>query len=247
MKKFLSIIVLGAIALIAHADINTDKAMSKISRDTKNYISAEARATTEDEAYDAALKDLSTQIANYFETEQNGEAPNAVYLQNLSSIYSRLSSQSSSNRYRVMLYVKKSELKPLEETNMAMVLSKSEKDTYEPIPTTAPEQIVKTDTVTTIKRVEVPMNPTLSAIAQAKSKKEVVAMLTSMRKSGQISGAAAFPISSVGKYYLVVLNRQETVIAMLQSKDGVWTNLLDGENVKLSDYSNCSAYWITLP
>lgn len=244
MKKIQILILFVSVALTAAADIYTDRAMNKISRDSKTYISADARAATEDEAYNAALINLSEKITDYLKKENKGKSPDAVYLQKISSIYSRLSSKTSANRYHVMLYVEKKGLMSLDDT--AIVLSKNMNDQYEAASVSMSGQTIITDTVNEMIHAEMVIPPVLSALAQAKSKDEVTSELTSLRKSGKISGAALFPLSSFDEYYLVVLNSIGQVSSILKFKYDTWVDLLSGKNVKLNDYKDCSAYWITL-
>ena len=248
MKRVVFTILTAISMLTASADINTDKAMAKISRDTKTYISVDVRAATEDAAYNEAMQKLSAQIADYFKTERPGETmPDAIYLSNISSIYERMTSKIADNRYRVMLYVKKSNLKPIGGNDNAMVLSKNDNNSYSPVPTEAPkvepEVIVKTDTVVTI--VKTPMNPTLSQIANLKTRKELTETLQNMGKSKLIANAAAFPVASANNFYVVVI-ANDSVVAILHFDNGTYKDITTSQPVDISRYSHCSGYWFTL-
>lgn len=233
--------------MTAAADVNTDKAMAKISRDTKTYISVDVRAATEDAAYNEAMQKLSTQIADYFKTERPGETmPDAIYLSNLSSIYERMTSKIADNRYRVMLYVKKSDLVPMGGNGNAVVLSKSDNNSYAPLatePQPQPEPIVRTDTVVTV--VNTPMNPTLSQIANLRTRDNLAQTLQTLRKSNHISGAAAFPVANAGDFYIAVVDR-ESVVAVLHFKNGEYTDIIDAKPVDVGRYAHCSGYWLSL-
>ena len=243
--KFVLILLFSSV-LYGYADINTDKVMNKITRDKKTYISADVRAASEDAAYEEAMRLLSDNIAEYFKSEYKGETtPDAVYLSQLSSIYEKLTSQISNNRYRVVLYVKKADLMPMGGNANAVVLSKNENNSYEVVPSTPPKQIVKIDTVITV--VEKPLNPTLSVIAHQKTREEIKSTLENFRKSNKILGAAAFPIEHIGDFYIVVTDVKEQVVAVLHCKDGKYMSIGTGKEVDPRQYSQCSAYWFTLP
>lgn len=245
MKRFLfAFIALWSVSF-TFADALTDKTMSKIRQDIKTYIWAEDRATTEQEAYDNAMRDLSAQIADYMKA-QYGETPDAVYLSDLSSIYQRLSSHRDGSRYHVMLYVKKSDLKPMRNADNAVVLAKNEQNTYEPIPTAKPEPIVVTDTVTVVNVVEKPLNPTVSRIMSCDTKDALSATLTQLRKENKLSGAAVYPLSN--DYYLAIVSPSDHVIAYIHVVDGEWTDLSSGKKVSPYAYKiGFTAYWFTLP
>lgn len=247
MKRYITLLIfVSTLALWCRADINTDRAMSKISRDTKTYISGEGRASTEQEAYDMAMEELSAKITEYYKTELKEQLPDAVYLSNLSTIYDRLTSQLSTNRYRVMLYVKKNHVKALGHTNAGVMLSRGESDNYSVIPTAPSNPIVVNDTIETVKTVIKPLNPTLSAIYQSKTGEGALKILTELKKSNQISRAAIFPLSSLNDYYLVVISNTNSVVAIIHFNGTAYTDVVNGEAVDISKYSDCSAYWFTL-
>ena len=248
MKKIAFVILSIICAFTSSADVNTDKAMAKISRDTKTYISADARAATEDVAYNEAMQKLSAQISDYFKIEFPGESmPDAIYLSNISSIYERMTSKIADNRYRVMLYVKKSDLKPIGGNGNALVLSKNDSNGYSPVPTETPEVepevIVKTDTVVTI--VKTPMNPTLSQIANLKTREELTQTLQNLRKSKNISGAAAFPMANAYNYYIAVL-RGDRLVEILHFSNGQYKVIISETPVDMLKYTDCTGYWFTL-
>ncbi len=249
MKRlFFLLLCAFAVSLSARADVNTDKAMAKIGRDTKTYISADARASTEQEAYDKALESLSAQIADYYKTELKEPLPNAIYLSNLSSIYDRLTSQITANRYRVMIYVKKDHIKALGDPNSGVILSRDEADGYKVMPTAPSEPVVRTDTIETVRTVVKTLPPVLTTISQGRSRDEIVKeLLPRLKKSNQISAAAIFPMADFGDFYLVVIAPNDSAKAILHFDGQGFTNALTGEAADVSQYSDWSAFWFTLP
>ena len=251
MKRIVLFLILCLpMSLDLFADVNTDRAMSKIARDNKTYISADARAATEQEAYDLAMAKLTEAVADYLkETTGSNTMPDAIYLPQMSGIYDRLTNQIGENRYRVMLYVKKADIKPMSNTSGAVVLSKNEDNAYTVLPTTPapqPEPIVVTDTVTIVQVVEKPLDPILSLITSKKTKDEITATIQSLGKAGNLQGAAKFPIDKVNDYYIVVIDKTNNVKAILHCFNGTWTLIPSGEEADLSEYKNCTAYWFTL-
>lgn len=250
MKRILFVLLSFVALASAFADINTDKAMSKIARDRKTYISADARAATEQEAYDMAMSKLTVFVADYLKDVNGKELPEAVYLPKLSGIYDRLTNHIADNRYRVMLYVRKSDIKPLSDTSGAIVLSKNEENNYEALPvkpTPEPaDTVVVTDTIRVVQVIEKPLDPTLSMIASKRSGKEITSTIQSLGKSGALGGAAKFPIDRANDFYVVVIRKDDAVIAILHYENGQWSHVSSGAPADLSDYSDCKAYWFTL-
>lgn len=252
MRRIISIIMAIAVlsVFMSYADINTDRTMAKILRDTKTYISADARASTEQDAYDEALKKLTGLVTEYLKTIDNNDLPDAVYLPQLSQIYDRLNSQIENNRYRVMLYVKKSDIKPVSNSSGSIVLSKTDENEYSVLPTTPVESIdpvFVTDTVTVVEIIEKPLDPTLSIIASKRTKDDLISAIQTLGKSGNLAGAAKFPIERANDYYVAVIGADNNVSAILHYIDGSWKEISSGKDVNINDYTDCSGYWFTLP
>lgn len=234
------------------AQINLDKEISKISRDTKNYISAEVRAVSEEEAYQEALKQLTDQVTDYYKSLDEKSMPETVYLSNVSSRFDRLMTHSSDNRYRVLVYVKKSDLRPMGPDSNALILSKNDNNSYSVVTTDQPEPMVitVTDTIVEVVEREVPapriIPKQVSKIASVSSEKEINEMLINMRKANEITGAAAFPISSYGNFYVVVINNSNNLETILYFDGNVWTDSLTGTVSNPYIYRDCKAYWFTL-
>lgn len=250
MKRHLLLLFLSLLsASWCRADINTDKAISKISRDIKTYLSAVGRADTEQEAYDMAMNGLSSKIAEYYKAEFPSEPlPDAIYLSNLSSIYDKLTSRGNSNRYRVLLYIRKSDVKPLGDSN-GTVLSRNETDRYEVIPTTPAEPTIVTDTVTieTVTTVVKPLTPILSTVCSMKTRDDVLKQIPELKKADQIGSAAAFPIQAMNDLYIIIISPTDDVKTVLHYDGKEYSDILNGETVDISTYSDCSAFWFTLP
>ena len=243
--RFIIICILLSMFCSSRADVNTDRAMSKISRDVQNYLSADCRASTAQEAYDEALELLTEKIASYMK-EAKKESPDAVFVPEVASMYQRFDSRISDNRYRVFLYVKKSDLMSLDSSSNAMVIAKTEADSYEIIPTHSQPPIVVTDTVTIVEKVEIPMNPIVANIINNTDYNSLQEVLIKMRKEGKVSGAAAFPISSLDDFYIAIV-RGTSVTDYIHVKDGMWKDVTTGKDVDPSIYSSSSAYWFTIP
>lgn len=234
------------------AQINVDKEISKIIRDTKNYISVEVRASSEDGAYQEALKQLTDQITDYYKSLDDKSMPETVYLSNVSSRFERLMTHSSDNRYRVLVYIKKSDLKPMGSDSNALILSKNENNSYSVVTKEQPDPVIitVTDTIVEVVEREVPAPRTIpkqvSKIASVSSEKEINEILINMRKANEITGAAAFPIASYGDFYVVVINTSNNLETILYFDGNIWTDSLTGTVANPYIYRDCKAYWFTI-
>lgn len=238
--RFLVLATLLASFFAAFADNDTSRLMSKIIRDTNNYISADVRGESEDAAYQEALGLLTEKITSYIKEKGMG-MPDAVYLSNISNHSERLISQSGSSRCRVVVYVNKKDLFPIGDSNNSAMLSKNNEDKYSLMsaPATASDDVVTSD-----RRV---LSPVLSRIAMAKTSKDVQSLLVSLKKQNSLSGAAAFPIADASDFYVVVIDRSDAQVALLHCLGGEWTNAENGNKVDIKAYKYCSGYWFTLP
>lgn len=253
MKKYILLIIsLLLISVSVYGDILSDKKISQISRDTKNYISAEVRGPSEEEAYQEALRQLTDQVTEYYKTLDDKSMPETIYLSNVSSHFDRLITHSSDNRYRVLVYVKKSDLKPLSSDSNVLILSKNDNESYRMVSSDTQESkvITVTDTIVEVVEKEVPVPRVIpkqvSKIALCSSEKEINDILVNMRKVNEISGAAAFPIASYGNFYIVVINNSNNLETVLYFDGNNWTDSLTGSAANPNDYRDCKAYWFTI-
>ena len=253
MKK--TLLILFALLMLAFplsAQINVDKEISKIIRDTKNYISVEVRASSEDGAYQEALKQLTDQVTDYYKSLNEKSMPETVYLSNVSSRFERLMTHNSDNRYRVLVYVKKSDLKPMGPDSNALILSRNDNDSYRVVTKEQPDPVVitVTDTIVEVVEREVPaprmISKQVSKIASASTEKEINEILVNLRKANEITGAAAFPISNYGNFYVVVINSSNQLETILYFDGNTWTDSLTGTVANPYIYRDCKAYWFTL-
>lgn len=251
MKRYILLLFLPILtSSLCMADINTEKAISKISRDTRTYLSGEGRAETEQKAYEMALDELLSKISDYYKTEFPSEPmPENVYLSNLSSIFERLTSQVNSNRYRVLVYVRKSEIKALGD-GKGTVLSRRDSDSYEVIPAVPlpAEPIIITDTVTveTVRTVIKPLHPALSTISNLKTRDEVLVKVPELKHADLIESGATFPVHSLDDFYIIIISPGNEVVTVLHCDGKDYTDVMTGEAVDMSRYRYCSAFWFTL-
>lgn len=251
MRKKLIIVITIFLSCICYstAQNNLDKEISKISRDTKNYISAEVRASSEDEAYEEALKQLTVQVADYYRSIGKQEIPEKVVLSNLSSRFERLITHNCENRYRVLVYVKKSDLIPADQNSL--VLTKGDNASYQVVSPELSEPLVVTDTIVeVVKKIVPPSREVPDQIYQIVSEsrsRDIKEILETLRKSNSVSGAALFPIGKFGDFYVAIVNNSNHLETILYFDGNSWTEALNGTLVNPHVYSDSKAYWFTIP
>lgn len=168
-------------------------------------------------AYKEAMQILSEKISVYYKNEfQCSDIPDAIYIEQLSNHSERLISKVNSNRCRVFLYIKKSDLRPIGSSKNAVVLTKNDSNMYEPVnmedkaeDKPAEPEVNKAQTSVEIEQtvspqekqqpeiqqadvtpVKQPLSPVLAKISTLATKEEVQKALTTMKKNGEIVNAA---------------------------------------------------------
>lgn len=251
MKRLLSILILAIVFCEAFADTQTEKEMSAIKHSNK-YLYGTAREETEQEAYEEALKMLIDNVSKYLQSTSSN-LPETIYLPGVKSMSERLVTYTSSRRVNMLLYVEKSKLLALGH-NDGVLISRNNGDTHYSAVDINPEPEIKSDTVvierrdtiTVEKIIERPMSPTLSRICSLTSKSEIQPLLVSLKKDNEIKGAAAFPLSNINDFYLVVVDGSGAVVAVLHSVNGKYYDIKKGTVINVDDFAGCSAYWIVL-
>lgn len=242
--KYILLALSLMLSIDVFADMDIEKMMSKITRDTKNYISAEARASTEEEAYEKAIKEIADKVTLYYETELKGEPiPDAVYLDQLKNVYQKLTTHG--NRYRVMLYIKKQDLRPMATDNV-ILMSKTDSGSYDVINTQPMADVVVKDTVTVVEVVEKPQHPVVSTLLMQKTKEQLTSRLKELRQDDLISGAAAFPMSNFNDYYIAVINSDNSLCTILHVVNGKCIDMNDNTEVDPLRFKYNTGYWFTI-
>lgn len=242
MKKFIFLIVSLVYAFnLAVADKSIDKQIVEIGDDKKNYISAECRASSENEAYSLALQQLKEKLTDYFIEQGTKDAKVDDYLNKIG----KLTSEISSTRYRVLLYIPKIDLK--NGIQKSLISNRDNETDSKPV-------VVNLSTVENKKieeperiRTQVQLNPTVKEIQSLNNGKIVLDKLVEMKKVGKIKNAAAYPIQDINNFYIVVISPSDEVVAILNQNNGEWYNTDTGSPVNIQNYKDNTAYWITFP
>lgn len=225
-KLFLIFFFSALLASRVMAEDNVDKTMAKISRDTETYVSADARTNSTTEAYNMAVKSLCEKLTALTGKKFNPNNPPTTM--------ESLTSKISDDRYRVLVYVRKSDLGL--ESLPGDRGSKSNEELYEDSRLVVEEDAI---TDTSIKEKSV-----LDEIALQGSKDEFIKCMERLRKTDTISGAAAFPIAHADDFYVAVIDGN-AVRNILHCINGQFYDLTSKE-VDIHKYAHCTGYWFTI-
>lgn len=222
---------------LATADINVEKEMTAIRKNGK-YIYGEFRGADEAEAKEEAMKILIDNISSYLK-EQDKNIPETVIVPKIASVSESLSTFTSSNRARVLLYVEKSTILALDGSQESLVLAKNSQGShYENAGApSAPTQPTLSDR----------QKDAVSQIMSSATQTGLAGTLKKLRAANIISGAAAFPVDSLDDYFVAVVSPDNKVMAVLRCNKGKWTEANSGKSVTISDFKGCSAFWLTFP
>lgn len=236
-QHVLTLLLLLTASAIARADAETDREMARINRDRDTYLSADARAATESEARNQAIRQLGAQVSDYL--RQSGSA---MTLTEATNEFQLLTSQIDSNRFRVMAYVAKSDLggsqtspKSYDESRYASPDTKPSSRKDEP-----------DDYYYDLKPEEQNSNSALSEILSQGTRDELTRCLEALRKSREISGAAAFPVANASDFYVAILE-DNVVRRVVHCLNGRYLDVETGQEIDLNKYSRCTGYWFTIP
>lgn len=225
MKKLCVLFVFVFSLFAGFAQMNNDRAIANILRDS-NYLSADVRASSEDEARGEAFTDLYEQVVDY-SRRNNLQVPATI--QDVSGKFQTLTSQISSNRIRVLAYINKADL------NGAGASPSAQTHDYNPD--------VSVSTVAISDDLPTP----LRELANISDGTKVASRLQQLRTDGKIKGAAAFPIANFGDFYVILINPLNDVETILHFDGMEWTDVVNSnKKVNPENYKNYKAFWVTL-
>lgn len=244
MRRILLLLTLS-IPFLCYSDIDTDRTIAKIIRDTNTYLSADARESSEKAAYDKAVSELMVAINNYY-TETQKPEKKISDISELTGKCSQITSKISDTRYRVLLYINKADLTGVKNAQLSEGAPADKRPAQETVKKETPTAQGKTTPTKPSQTAVAPVNPTVAKISKLQTKAEVVEAIKSLHKSKQLSGGASFPIANANDFYVVVIEG-EKVVATLHFKDGQYIDTNNSNIIDITKYSNCTGYWFTLP
>lgn len=233
MRTLISIFMFLAFSAAAFADVETDKAIARISRDGENYLSEEVRAASEQEATAQALSGLRGKVSNFLISIGSD-----MSLNDASRMFETIVSKVSDKRYRVLAYVSKEALGGAGYVEPQKV--------PEPAPSYQSYDDDDRDYIEEPHPYGNNSSSTLAEIRRQGTFNELRNCLETLRKSNAITGAAAFPVAHADDFYLVIVD-DNIVKKIIHVVRGRYLDSETNQEIDMTRYARCTGYWFTLP
>ncbi|MCD8261111.1 MAG: hypothetical protein LUD15_06165 [Bacteroides sp.] len=152
------------------------------------------------------------------------------------------------NMARVFVYIKKSDIIPVYNADNMIILEtepqeqQPQENTFvtEVIPISAPVQEEHTEEKQIIPVIE---NKTLQEILILTTFKEIQPYFTRLKNEGKITFGKYSEMTSPESCYLLVYDKEEKIVAILDKGGNIRTNLRTGAPDGTHNYKGCGAFW----
>lgn len=244
----LLLIALGCSLTLMGQDTDVRKNINKIKK-SNLYLSAEATLDTEEIALKTANELLVGEINDWVKQKRNSEEVKQIVLQDISSCSEKLNMKRGT-KVRVFVYVKKSDIVLIKGAGQ-IVLSEDEKgNDLQSLSDVAGEMKVEKPEKKSKAKSEVePLDAktaALSLVLHAKSMADMKGVFAQLKGEGRIE-YGKYPGGNLpASYYLLFYTRTGEIRDVLRAVDGVYLSLNTNQEVQLSQYSGCGAYWFIL-
>lgn len=223
-NRLLSVLIALFVAGLAAADGNDEikKKINSIKKDSQ-YLYAEATAPTEDEAHDIAEEILYDEINEWAATKKKLQNSANLAVNNKQSLWTTISLPRG-NMYRSFIYVKKSDILPVENSEVignASAVSDAGGDMQSAVEEIWPEAV--------------------TALAGCTEYADLAAKIKQMKAEGKLKSYARYAqLDNPDACYLAIYNKEGKVLAIL-SPGGERRNVATGRPDGVGNYSGCGA------
>lgn len=238
------------------ASAEVKKHINKIKK-SQSYLSAEATLPNEEDALKTANELLVAEINEWVKTKRNSDKVQQIVLQDISSCSDKMNMKRGAN-VRAFVYVKKSDIVLIKGEGQ-IILSDNEKgndlqalsDISEPMKIEKEKPVSKKDKdkieSAVIEKIGADSKETsLNAVMGAKNMTDMKAVFADLKAKDAIK-YGTYPSDEVsGDYYLLFYTRAGDVRIVVSVKNGILSDLHTQQEVNLSDFSGCGAYWFNL-
>ncbi len=248
---FLAISCFGISLWGQSSSADTKKVINKIKK-SQSYLSAEATMPTEEDAIKTANELLVNEINEWVKSKRNSETVQQIVLQDISSCTEKMNMKRGTN-VRAFVYVKKSDIVLIRGEGQ-IVLSDNEKgaDLQALSEITEPMKIEKETpaskkekAVSTVEKVG-SSESSLQAILAAGTMTEMKKVFADLKAKGAIK-YGSYPSDALPpNYYLLFYTRTGEVKGVLAADGETFRDVSTQQEVKLSNFSGCGAYWFEL-
>lgn len=232
---------------------DTKKLINKIKK-SQSYLSAEATMSNEADAIKTANELLVNEINDWVKSKRNSETVQQIVLQDISSCTEKMNMRRGTN-VRAFVYVKKSDIVLIRGEGQ-IVLSDNEKgtDLQALSEITEPMKIEKEKPASKKEKEKVEStvekigggNSSLQAIVAAGTMTEMKKVFAGLKAKGAIK-YGTYPSDALpSNYYLLFYTRTGEVKGVLVADGETFRDVSTQQEMKLSSFSGCGAYWFEL-
>lgn len=223
-NRLLSVLVAMLVAAFATADGNdeTKKKINSIKKDSQ-YLYAEATASTEDEAHDIAEEILYDEINEWAATKKKLQNSASLAVNNKQSLWTTISLPRG-NMFRSFIYVKKSDILPVENSEVI-----------------GNANVVPDKAETMESTVEEIWPEAVTTLAGCTEYTDLAAKIKQMKAEGKLESYARYAqLDNPDACYLAIYNKEGKVLAIL-SPGSDRRNVATGRPDGVKNYSGCGA------
>lgn len=244
MNRFiLNIYLLFFLACTASAQSDVASAAKQINaiKMNKDYISSESTAETEKVAKENALALLEVNIEDWLISNQKNIDDVKGYIAKADNSVLEVNTRRG-NRYRVFLYVKKSDIITFN-NETEIVAASIKKDEQPTMPSSTVEELPVTIEVEVEQSGEQAYQPSpeeqkMLAVAKFDAVKPFITQNSGIRDYGKFAD-----IPATGDCYLFVYNRNGEIAAYLKRGSEGYKNVKTGTKDSIDNYKGCGALW----
>lgn len=243
MKHVISILCF-LFASVCHISAQSDaaNAMKQINAIKMNtdYISGESTAETEQSAKENARALLEVNIEEWIKANGKNASDAGGYIAKAGNSILELST-TRGNRYRVFLYVKKSDIMTFSDAS-EIIAAPMQQDAHQTVVSHEPIKDIADKPELTSPKKDV-YQPTaeerqILSITSFDDIKSFITNRNNIRDYGKFAN-----IPSSGECYLFVYNRSGQIAAYLQKNDSGYRNVKTGGIDNIDNYKGCGAIW----
>lgn len=225
-------------------DVDVRKDINKIKK-SNQYLSAEATLDTEEAALKTANELLVNEINDWVKQKRHSEDVKQIVLQDISSSSEYLNMKRGA-KVRVFVYVKKSDIVLIKGAGQ-IVLSEDEKgnDLQSLSDVAGDMNLEKSEKKETAEPKDARAEA-LSMVTGAKNMANMKDVFTRLKGEQRIE-YGKYPASDLPEsYYILFYMRTGDIKGVVEVSNGKYLDLSTNQEVQLSQFSGCGAYWFIL-
>lgn len=248
--KFVSLLLLalGCSLALMGQDADVRVHINKIKK-SRQYLSAETTMETEEAALKTANELLVEEINDWVKQKRNSEDVKQIVLQDISSCSEKLNMKRGA-KVRVFVYVKKSDIVLIKGAGQ-IVLSEDEKgNDLQALSEVAGQMKVEkpgkeVEDTSTVEVMDA-QTVALSKVTGAKTMGDMKGIFAQLKGENRIA-YGKYPADHLpASHYLLFYTRTGEIRDVVEVTEGHFRSLQANQEVQLSQFSGCGAYWFIL-